>query len=505
MQHYMNNSSGWYKLEAHYQHSKKGKILKSAVIAKLFLLGTTKFATRDAYGMGIEYEGGKPGWNDAMNGLVGMLGSGMPETYELKVLLEYIKQASLKYKRPVTVPKELATLIGNITTALDELGDGEYTPHESRSNGIKKVPPELFQYWDTVATAREEYREHIAFSGETKEYSFLEAVRILDRWIVQIDHGIARAHVVGSHGYDEKDESLGITPTYFSFNVTKWKEIDETNKEGHSFVRATELTVGKFPLFLEGVVRGMKTVDKEKATEIYDAVKKSGLRDEKLKMYTLSSSLVGQSYDMGRMMAFSPGWLENQSVWMHMSYKYYLELLRKGMYRQFYDEMESGMLPFIDGEKYGRSLLECSSFIASSAFADPNLVGEGFLARLSGSTAEFLSMWVLMMIGPEVFFVNEESGLLEMQLIPALPSWLFKHNPEADIGEQYSIHFKLFTSIDVVYYTSTPMDLFGIPPAKYKIGLRDGSKIKVVGPTLRNDLALNIRRVVFADYIHAYF
>lgn len=31
--------------------------MKSAVIAKLFLLATIKFATRDAYGMGIEYEG----------------------------------------------------------------------------------------------------------------------------------------------------------------------------------------------------------------------------------------------------------------------------------------------------------------------------------------------------------------------------------------------------------------------------------------------------------------
>ena len=31
---------------------------------------------------------------------------------------------------------------------------------------------------------------------------------------------------------------------------------------------------------------------------------------------------------IGRMMAFVPGWLENQSVWLHMSYKYYLELLR---------------------------------------------------------------------------------------------------------------------------------------------------------------------------------
>jgi hypothetical protein len=30
-----------------------------------------KFSTLDPYGMGIEMEGGKPGWNDAMNGLPG--------------------------------------------------------------------------------------------------------------------------------------------------------------------------------------------------------------------------------------------------------------------------------------------------------------------------------------------------------------------------------------------------------------------------------------------------
>ena len=44
-----------------------------------FLLGAIKFAMRDPYGMGIEYEGGRPGWLDSMNGLPGMVGSGMPE------------------------------------------------------------------------------------------------------------------------------------------------------------------------------------------------------------------------------------------------------------------------------------------------------------------------------------------------------------------------------------------------------------------------------------------
>jgi hypothetical protein len=47
-----------------------------------------------------------------------------------------------------------------------------------------------------------------------------------------------------------------------------------------------------------------------------------------MQMYTLSASLKSIGPDVGRMVAFSPGWLENESVWLHMSYKFYLELLR---------------------------------------------------------------------------------------------------------------------------------------------------------------------------------
>jgi len=66
-----------------------------------------------------------------------------------------------------------------------------------------------------------------------------------------------------------------------------------------------------------------------------------------------------------------------------------------------------GILPFMRPDQYSRSLMECSSFIASSAFDDSSVRGRGFLARWSGSTAEFLSMWVLMMIGPRPFFLDE--------------------------------------------------------------------------------------------------
>jgi hypothetical protein len=37
----------------------------------LAILGFLKFSSLDQSGMGVEMEGGKPGWNDAMNGLPG--------------------------------------------------------------------------------------------------------------------------------------------------------------------------------------------------------------------------------------------------------------------------------------------------------------------------------------------------------------------------------------------------------------------------------------------------
>ena len=105
-----------------------------------------------------------------------------------------------------------------------------------------------------------------------------------------------------------------------------------------------------------------------------------------------------------------------------MAYKYYLELLRKGLHEEFFAEMRQGMLPFFNDTTYGRSILECSSFIASSSFEDPSVVGQGFLPRLSGSTAEFMSIWTLMMIGPSPFFINEDGNLV-FGFKPSLPSW----------------------------------------------------------------------------------
>ena len=60
-----------------------GKAMTVSVIAKLVTLAANKFAIMDPLGMGVEMEAGKPGWNDAMNGLPALFGSEMPSAYEL--------------------------------------------------------------------------------------------------------------------------------------------------------------------------------------------------------------------------------------------------------------------------------------------------------------------------------------------------------------------------------------------------------------------------------------
>jgi len=509
---FRSKKTGIVSFDASWQRTKDGgSAFTSSPIAKLFLLGSIKFATRDAYGMGIEYEGGRPGWNDAMNGLPGMVGSGMPETFELHQLLTYVKRVVDTYGRPVVVPAELGEMITSVNDALDELEASGFVEPEELSFD---VPHDLFTYWDKVATAREKYRSEVQyyFSGETEEYTAKAVSKMIDRWLREIEIGIQRALKIGSDGHEDDGKS-GIPPSYFAYNITSWELNGLTNAVGLPLVNAKSMSVLRFPLFLEGPTRYMKTVinDSAAVSDIYQKVRKSGLRDDELGMYYVSASLKGQSYDMGRMMAFSPGWLENQSIWMHMSYKYYLELLRGKLYDKFFDEMRGGgMLPYMDPVRYGRSLMECSSFLASSAFPDPSYHGRGFSARLSGSTAEFLSIWKLIFIGANPFFLDDE-GKLSFSLKPVIPSWMFEDDdpnsaePTYDADGNLTISFKLFAHIPVTYHSKQGGDLFGIAPNGYKVHLNDGSVQEISGGVISSELADKIRRIWDVKSIDAYF
>ena len=186
------------------------------------------------------------------------------------------------------------------------------------------------------------------------------------------------------------------------------------------------------------------------------------------------------------------GWLENESVWLHMSYKFMLELLRGHLYDAFFLEISQGLVPFMDNKRFGRSPLEAASFIVSSAFPDPKLHGAGFLARLSGSTAEFMSMWTIMTQGHQPFVVDE-NGEVNLHLRPILARWMF--------FKDGTLSFTFLGSTKVVYHNPHMLDTWNLSPTSYEIVLshnkKDGSSNtlvqKVQGEFTGNELAILIR------------
>lgn len=448
-----------------WQRAKDFSVFKVSAIAKFLILGTLKFSTLDPMGMGIEMEGGKPGWNDAMNGLPGILGSGMPETFEMFRILHYCKQALGKYHRSVVFPTEFAQFLNNVAKAIDEY-------NHSNKDAAADV-----QYWDATNTAREAYRESTVgtFLGTTEEFSAGSLIEMLTKMEGKVWQGISKAISYSPSG---------LTPTYFYYDVADYSVTTNPSKNV-PVVTPKKFEVRTLPLFLEGPTRYMKVIDGlSQRKELYELVKRSPLYDSALKMYTLSESLAAMGQDVGRMKAFSPGWLENQSVWLHMSYKFYLELLRGGLYEEFFEEILTGLVPFMDNKVYGRSPLEAASFIVSSAFPDKKLHGASFLARLSGSTAEFLSMWALMVAGPSPFTVNDKNQL-QLKLSPILPSWLFHSDG--------TLSFTFLGRVQVTYHNPDKMDTWKVTAKRAEIVLINGEKVSDSDGILEGDLAHKVR------------
>lgn len=453
-----------------WQRSKDGSAYGVSAISKLLLLGILKFSTLDPMGMGVEMEGGKPGWNDAMNGLPGIIGSGMPETYEMLKVLKYIKSALEKFDRSIVVPGELGVMVKSLEAALEVF---ESSPKDKQAN---------FVYWDASNNAREAYRASTnrVFSGVTTELSSTYLIELIDKMETKTYTAIDAA-VKGNNG---------LSPTYFYYECTSFEMSDPLTVQDPplpSTITALEFKQHSLPLFLEGPTRHLKVVKStEERKKIYAHTKKSGLYDAALEMYTISESLVGMSPDIGRMMAFAPGWLENQSVWLHMSYKYYLELLRGGLYEEFFAEIKTGLVPFMDNDVYGRSPLEAASFIASTAFPDAKLHGASFLARLSGSTAEMLSIWSIMMMGPNPFSLDK-AGELQLKFSPVLPEWLFTEEGLA------SFTFLGFT--DVTYVNPEGVDSWLLEPKYATVVDNEGTTVTVEGAVLGKTLAEKVRRL----------
>lgn len=85
-----------------------GSIYNVNLASKLVSLITTKFASRDPFGYGLNMDANKPGWNDAMNGLPGLLASGVSESIEVLRLLDYTHKVFVKYPtKSFSIPTSL--------------------------------------------------------------------------------------------------------------------------------------------------------------------------------------------------------------------------------------------------------------------------------------------------------------------------------------------------------------------------------------------------------------
>ena len=82
------------------------------------------------------------------------------------------------------------------------------------------------------------------------------------------------------------------------------------------------------------------------------AVRASQLYDQKLGMYLTSVPLDAMGMELGRVRAFTPGWLERESVFLHMAYKYLLGLLKTGQDEAFWQAARTGLAVRVDYEGF---------------------------------------------------------------------------------------------------------------------------------------------------------
>ncbi len=437
----------------------QGELVKVSLLEKLLVLCVTKYAALDAYGMGVEMEGGKPGWYDALNGLPGLFGSSMAETYELARLLEYILKALEKCPAVVKITKEVLDYLQSMDT-ITLIHKREMMAHQ-----------ELLEFWNQRNEAKETYvaKTFRGICGGKLEIEKGKLRSILDNLLEAVQYGINKALSIGD----------GMAPTYFAYEVEDYVETREGIIPKHFRLR-------KQPDFLEGPVRFLKLQSDNKTKEtLYDKVKSSDIYDKKLKMYKVNASLENASFEVGRAKAFTPGWLENESIWLHMEYKYLLELLKSGLYHEYLEDFKNAAIPFLDPDVYGRSIYENSSFIASSKNPNEAYHGKGFVARLSGSTVEFLQMWKIMMFGKQCFCA--ENGKLTLSFTPTLSADL--------VGEAKTVEAMFLGTTRVIYHFAKQKDYI---PNEYavteiKLKYKDGSVYQTANSVIGNSVAYDIR------------
>jgi hypothetical protein len=447
----------------------QGKVYYTSLLAKIVNLLAVKASLFDPSGLGLDMEAEKPGWCDALNGLPGLFGSSTHEAFALQRWVVFARRAVHDHLGPagtLHLPVEVAALLRNTTDLLAHAD-----------------PSDFFATWDALATRREQFRESVRLGIQGSE----EAVDsiLLHRFFDAVGGTLAR-------GLARAVDGNGLPVSYFIHEAREFDPLPATTPPtcGTDRAAAVHVRVRRFearPIgaFLEGAVHALRSAaDPQAAANLFAAVRRSELFDRPLGMYRVNTPLDKESFEIGRSRIFSPGWLENESIFLHMHYKYLLETLRSGLAREFFDDLQSGLVAFHDPAIYGRSPLENSSFIASSRFPDPKVHGVGFVARLSGATAEWISMVLHMGLGATPFRMVD--GQLRFQPQPTLAGWLFTGTSSAG-PDTDCFGLRLFGRTWIIFHNPSRQDSFGpgaVRPRSFRLQYADGRALQHDGSWL---------------------
>ena len=419
-----------------------GKEFTTSLAAKILHLITIKLATLDPLGCGIDMEAEKPGWCDATNGLPAVFGSNVADALELKRLIEVFE--TLREGRGV-----------EWCEAQNGLFDSIYD--------LLVTNPFPFAFYEKSNVSKETFRSRIygGYLGETVSASAEKITRFLSLALDRLSEGLARAKELGDGWY----------PTYLRFTAEKYKE-----ESGE--IKVEQFRAEPLPHFAEGVAKGLALGEKE----LYAFAKNSPLYDKELGLYKTSEPLDNESMEIGRIRSFPKGWLERESCFLHMNYKLMLSLLQAGLYEEFYKEIKTNFVPFMDPAVYGRSTIENSSFLATSNHSDPAKRGKGYQARLTGANAEVLSMWRMMMGTQKPFSV--QNGELKFELNPVLSKDFFTKDG--------SVSFTLFGRTKITYHNKSGKDTYskGVSVKSYRL---KGEGIDEVVESVTGALAEKVR------------
>ncbi|HRS29706.1 MAG TPA: cellobiose phosphorylase [Bacilli bacterium] len=458
---------GFVEGKSNYHKTEDGDIYTCNLLEKLISLATVKFALLDQSGFGIMMEANKPGWNDAMNGLPGLLASGVSETIELLRIVDFLVDASKRFgAKEITVCQELANLMEIIREGLDLREEAKLTE---------------LGFWEVRLDALEDYRRRTKYflSGLVKEFGLKDLTGYFDKMKRYI-----MVHL------KELLERYEIIPTYLIHIPTKFVPKPGRTPYGLQKVEIWDYNMRALPWFLEAPARFLKVArlfPEYPVEQLYRRIRDSDLFDSQLKLYKTSADLDNETLEIGRIRAFTKGWLERESNFVHMSFKYLYGLLRSGQYDRFYENITTSMPPFMDPNRYGRSIYENVSFIATTNNPDPETHGMGFVARLSGCNAEVVSMWFHMMFGQSPFTVEDSELVLTLK--PLVPSSFFRDG---------ILKTKFLGSIDVIYLYSGDLSTFDERIKVLKYELVNNQMVKEIASTsLKGQDAIDVRNGVY--------